>query len=109
MFIDARVSIAELLESSRHGDQREIRRIASFDFIPRQWRRDPRIWPGTHRVRCGNGTIFGVLVVIDEHPLALFLPPLTRGECRRTLLHLARQSESGEAYLIEAPVGLDSH
>ncbi len=109
MFIDARVPIAELLESSGHGDQREIRRIAVLDFIPRQWRRDARIWLRAHRVRGGNRTIFSVLVVIDEHSLALFLPPLTRGECRRTLLDFPGQCESREAYFIEAPVGLDAH
>jgi len=48
-----------------------------------------------------------VLVVVEEHALALLLPPLRRRDLGRALLDLARQRERGASHLGERPARLD--
>src|SRR5690606_28458033 len=44
-----------------------------------------------------------VLVVVEEDAVALFLPPLARGDLRRAALDLAGEREGGASDLIERP------
>src|SRR5688572_31786286 len=74
--IYAGVTVTELLEALGHGGKGEIGRIAVRDLFPRERRRDPRIGCRPYRIGGCHGAVLGVLVVIDEDALALFLPPL---------------------------------
>src|SRR5262245_21959879 len=103
MLIDPRVQIAEFLEARGHRGQREIRRVAVSNFVPCERCRDARVWGWPHRIRRGDGAILGVLVVVDEHPVALLLPPLAGGERRRTFLDFTRERERSTPHFIEAP------
>src|SRR5688572_18466365 len=100
--------VAELLEARGHAGEREIARVAAVDLIPRKRRRDARLRGRTHRVRGSDGAILCVLVVVDEDAVALFLPPLARGELRRPALHVAGERQSGAAHLVEGPAPLDA-
>ena len=57
----------------------------------------------------GDRAVLRVLVVVEEHAVALFLPPLARRERRRAPLDLARQRQRGAAHLVERPAPLDAH
>ena len=57
----------------------------------------------------GHGAVAGVLVVVDEHPLAaLLLPPLRRGERRHLALDGPGQRQRGAPHLGEVPPRLDA-
>ena len=66
-------------------------------------RRHARVRRRAHRVRGSDGAVLRVLVVVDEHAVALLLPPLAGGELRRATLDLARQRQRRAAHLVEAP------
>src|SRR5439155_16271956 len=78
---DARVAL-------RHGDHREIRRIGLGDFAPFERRRNTRVGRRPNGVSTGDGTVFRVLVVVDEHAVSLFLPPFAGRERRHAVLDL---------------------
>ena len=82
--------------------QREVGRIAVVDLVPGQRRRDARVGRRPHRVGAGDGAVLRVLVVVEEHAVALFLPPLAGGERRRAPLDLARKRQRGAPHLVEA-------
>src|SRR5438477_12018766 len=106
--IDAGVRIANLRESRRHCLHREVGGIADDDLVPRDGCGDARIGLRPHGVRRGYGAILGVLVVVDEHAVALFLPPFAGGQRRRPALHLARERERRAAHLDECPAPLEA-
>src|SRR5207245_11446762 len=76
--LDSRMAIAQLREALGHSGEREIGRVGARHFVPAERRRDPRIGRGPYRVGGGHGPVFGVLVVVHEHAVALFLPTLAR-------------------------------
>ena len=90
-------------EARGHGSQREIRRVAITNLVPGERRRDTCIGRRPYRVRGGDGTILGVLVVIDEHTVALLLPPLAGGERRCAPLDFTRECERGAAHFVKVP------
>ena len=50
----------------------------SAHLVPAQAARHARVGRRAHRVGGGDGAVAGVLVVVDEHAVALLLPPLAR-------------------------------
>jgi hypothetical protein len=106
--IDVGVRIADCRQPSWHGCHGEIGGIARVDLLPRDGSRNAGVGLRAHRVRRRDGTIFCVLIEIDEDPMSLFLPPFAGRERRRSSLHLARQGQCRPAYLDERPPLLDS-
>jgi len=53
--------------------------------------------------------ILGILIVIDEHALPLFFPPLARREPLAAPLDVAGQRERGAPHIVEAPFPLNTH
>ncbi len=69
-------------------------------------RRDARVGRGPHRVGGCDRAILGVLVVVDEHAVALLLPPLAGGKTRCARFDFARERERAAAHFVEAPAWL---
>ena len=65
-------------EPRRHRRQREVGGLAVVDLVPGQRRRHARVGRRPHRVGAGDRAVLRVLVVVEEHAVALFLPPLAR-------------------------------
>src|SRR5436190_21856935 len=103
------MSVADRGEALRHRSQREVLRVGSIDLVPVEWRGDPRVGSGSYRISRRDRAIFRVLIVVDEHPLPLFLPPFAGCNTRRTTLHFARQGQRRTPDLVEPPPGLDPH
>ena len=82
MLVDARVPVADLGEARRHRREREVRGLAGVDLVPGQRRRHARVRRRPHRVGARHRAVLRVLVVVEEHAVALFLPPLARGQSR---------------------------
>src|SRR4051812_25875782 len=101
--------VAELGESSRHGREREVGRIALVDLVPAE--RRGYSGGGRRRDRVGGrpGAILRVLIVIHEPPVALFFPPLAGGNGGRPSLHLASQRQRCPADLVKTPARHDAH
>ena len=74
----------------------------------RERRRDPRVRERPDRVRRGDRPVLRVLVVVEEHAVALLLPPLRGGDRRRPPLDVARDREGGPANLRVRPLPLDA-
>src|SRR5205807_6816525 len=87
------MAIGQLREALGHGGEREIGRVDARHLVPVERRRDPRLGRRPHRVGGGHGAVLGVLVVVHEHAVALFLPPLARRERGGAALHVARQRQ----------------
>ena len=81
----------------------------SNELVPGHGRRDPPVGLRAHRVGAGHRAVLGVLVVVEEHAVALLLPPLAGGEAGRPPLHLAGEGEGGAPHLRERPAGMDPH
>ena len=107
--IDPRMPIAQSLEPCGHRRQREIARLAVGDFGPVERCRHRGFRRRAHRVGRCDGAVLGVLVVVDEHAVALLLPPLARRELRRATLDVAGERERRAAHLIERPALRDAH
>src|SRR5438105_1939618 len=101
------MAIAQPLESARHRRQREIARLAVRYLLPVERRRHRRFGRRAHRVGRRDGPVLRVLVVVDEHAVALLLPPLARRELWRATLDLARERKRREPDFIETPLPLD--
>src|SRR5262249_34415326 len=82
--------------------------IAVSDFVPGERRRDTRVPGWAHRVRSGDGAVFGVLVVVDEHALPFLFPPLAGGDLRGTPFDFACQRERAAAQFVETPAPFKS-
>ncbi len=52
-----------------------------------------------HRIRCRNGAILGVLVVVEKDAVPLFLPPLARGDRWCAALDFAREGQRRATHL----------
>jgi len=69
------------LRTARYRRDREIAQFALGQLVPGHRRRDASVGHRPHRVRRCDRSILGVLVVVDEDAVALFLPPLARAIC----------------------------
>ena len=103
------MAIADRPEALRHGREREVGGVCCVHLVPRERRRYARVRGRPHRIGRSDGAVLGVLVVIDEHAVALFLPPLAGGELRGAPLDLARQRQRRPAHFAETPAPLDAH
>src|SRR5437764_918640 len=103
MAIDRRVPIADFRNARGHRRKREIARIAVVELVPLQRSRDASVRRGPYRVGGGNRAVLRVLVVVEEHPVTLFLPPFARGQRRDTVFDLASQGEGRTPYHLERP------
>ena len=92
--VHVRVRIADLREALRNREHGEVGRIAVGDLVPVKRRGHARVGKRAHRIRRARGAILGVLVVVEEHAVALFLPPFRSGERRRAPLDRARQARA---------------
>ena len=68
----------------------------------------PGVGRGPHRVGRSHGAVEGVLVEVDEHALAFFLPPSCGRQVRRPPLHLAGHRLCGQPDELERPPPLDA-
>ncbi len=84
------VRIADLREARRHGEHGKIRRIALRHLVPMKRRGHAGVGQRPHRVRGAGRPILGVLVVVQEHAVAFFLPPFRTGQRRNAPLHRTR-------------------
>ena len=73
----------------------------------RERARHARVGGRADRVAGGDGAVARVLVVVDEHAVALLLPPLARREVGRAALDLARQGERRAADAQRVPLRHD--
>ena len=74
----------------RHRREREVARLAGVDLVPRQGSGYARVRGRPHRIRGGYRPVLRVLVIVDEHAMALFLPPLARCNAGSPPLYLTR-------------------
>src|SRR5579883_550950 len=64
---------------------------------------------GPHGIGRCDGAVTGVLVVVDEHPLAaLLLPPPGGGHVGHAAFDLAGERQCGAAHTEEVPLRLDA-
>ena len=70
---------------------------------PAQRRRHPCVRTWSDRVRRRGRMVLGVLVVVYEHAVALFFPPLAGGNLGRTSFDFAGQGDRGAANFGERP------
>src|SRR4029453_13329392 len=107
--VDACMTIANFGKTLRHGRQREITRLGCVELVPRHRSRHTRLGRGPHRIRSGDGSVLGVLVVVEEYAQTFLFPPFARRQVRRPPLDLARQRKSATPHLVERPLPLDAH
>src|SRR6516225_7319023 len=55
------------------------------------------------------GPVLGVLVVVEEDPMAFLLPPFAAREVGRAPFHLTREGQRRASHLLETPAPLDTH
>ncbi len=76
-------------------------------LVPGQRRRHARVRQRPDRVGGRDGAVLGVLVVVDEDPVPLLLPPLRRGQVGSAPLDLPRHRHRRPAHVGERPAGRD--
>src|SRR5439155_23108866 len=75
MLVDRRAGVAARLEAIGHGEDGESAGLGVGYLVPRQRAGDPAVRGGPHAIRGSERPVAGVLVVVDEHAAAFFLPP----------------------------------
>jgi len=94
-------------EAAGDGVDGEPLRLAAGHLVPVQGRRDTGIGGRADGVGRGDGPILRVLVVVEEDPVPLLLPPLGGGDLGSPSLHLPREGDRGPAHLGVGPAPLD--
>ena len=107
--VDPAPRVADPGEPLGHRRDRERLGLAARDLVPGQRRRDARVGQRPDRVGRGDGSVLGVLVVVEEDAVALLLPPLRRRPSGHARLDVARQRQSRAADLGIRPATLDAH
>ena len=105
--LDTRSRVADRGKARRYRVDREGLGLDGRHLVPGQWGGDPRVRQRPHGIGGRHGAVLGVLVVVEEDPVPLLLPPLGRGEIRHTPLHVPREGERRPADLRERPARLD--
>src|SRR5215207_7086072 len=99
--------VAVALEPTRDAGEREPVGLDVVELLPADGRRDLAARAGPRRPRAEHGLVRGVLVVIDEDaPAALLLPPGRSEEVGAPALELARRRDRGGADRVGVPAGL---
>ena len=104
--VEARCQIAPFGKPARHRTNREVGGVASGHLVPAQGSGYARLRQRAHRVGGGHRAILGVLVVVQEHPFALLLPPLAGRPAGRAPLHLAGHRQRRPAHFAESPLAV---
>ncbi len=97
--VHAGVRIADLREALRNREHRKVGRIAIRDLVPVKRRGNARVGQRPHRICGTGGPVLRVLVVVEEHAVALLFPPFRTGQCGHAPLDCARQSNGRAAHL----------
>ncbi len=98
-----------LLEPRRDGVEPKLGRIDVGHLVPLERAGDAGVGHRAHGVGGGDGAVAGVLVVVDEDPVALLLPPLAGRQLRDPALDLAGQGQGRPPHLGEVLLGLHPH
>ena len=101
--VDAFGRIADSGKPCRHRVDGECAGLTVRHLGPAQRRRHPCVRTWSDRVRRRGRMVLGVLVVVDEHAVALFFPPLAGGNLGRTSFDFAGQGDRGAANFGERP------
>src|SRR5919108_276702 len=96
LVVDVGRGIADCAQAVGHGVEPQVARLHVGHLVPAHGARHARVRRGAHGVAGGDRAVAGVLVVVDEHAVALLLPPLARGEGGRPALDLPRERQRGE-------------
>src|SRR5579875_1882962 len=107
--VDVPMRVTPFSETPRHAKDGEIARLAVGYLMPIKRRGHASIGQRAHRIRRARGAILRVLVVIEEHAVALLLPPFGAGQRRGAALDFARERQRGPAHLVEGPARMNSH
>ncbi len=107
--VDVGRGVADRAQPLRHVVDPEVARLGVRDLVPRERARHARVRRRPDGVAGGDGAVARVLVVVDEHAVALLLPPLGGGQVGGAALHLARHRQRRPAHLEEVPLRLDPH
>ena len=104
-----RMRVADRREPRRDRSHRKVGWVHLRHLRPGQRRGHPRIRQRPHRVSARRRPVLRVLVVVQKHPVPLFLPPL-RGRKRRHLtFHGPSQRQSRPPHLRKTPLRQDRH
>ena len=105
--VHLRPRVADRCEPRRDGADGVVRRIAGGHFRPGQRRGYPGVRDRADGIGGSDRAVLGVLVVVHEDAVPLFLPPLGRGQLGCPPLDLPRHRDGGAAHLAELPARLD--
>ena len=109
LLVDGRRGVAALAQARGDRLQAQLGRLDVGDLVPLQRTGHARVGDRPDRVGGGDGAVAGVLVVVDEHALALLLPPAAGRPAGHPPLDLPRQRERRAAHFFEALDRLDAH
>ena len=107
--VDVGGRVADRAQAFGHGVDAQVAGLDVRHLVPLERARHARVRRRAHRVAGRDGAVARVLVVVDEHAVALLLPPLARRQVGRAPLDLARQRERGAPHLEVLPQRLDPH
>jgi hypothetical protein len=99
--------ITQLRVALRHRLQCEIAELAGWHFLPGERSGDPAVGRGSHGIGRSDGSILGILIVVDEDTVTLLLPPLAGDELGSTTLGVSGERQGGAPYVVEAPPRFD--
>src|SRR5437764_5304757 len=105
--VDGRRRIADLPHAGGNGVQPELRGLDVRNLVPLEWAGDAGIGGRADGVGGRHRAVARVLVVVDEDPVSLLLPPLARRELRDPSLDLAGEGERRAPDLGDSVFGLD--
>src|SRR5262245_52119516 len=93
----------------RHRRQGQVVGVGVAQLVPRQRRRHLAADPRPHGPGAEDGLVRGVLVVVDEDPLApLLLPPRGGDDVGVAALELAGGCHGGRPHLVRVPARLEA-
>ena len=105
--VHARRGVADRREPGGHGVDGELLGPAAGHLVPGQRGGHAGVRSGPDRVGGGHRAVLGVLVVVHEHAVPLFLPPPGRGDLRGPPLDLPGHRHRRGPDLVERPARLD--
>ena len=101
--------IAEFREALRNCEDGEVGWLAVGDLMPVKRCGHAGVRKRAHGIRGACRAILRILVVVEEHAVTLFLPPLRAGQTGRAPLDCTRQRERRATYLAEGPALFDPY
>src|ERR1700728_3601171 len=100
--------IANFRETLGHRQYGKVGWLAVRYLVPMEGRGYSSIRNRAHGIGGAGRSILGVLIIIQEHPMTLFLSPFRSCQGGHTTLDFTRKSKRGAAHLVERPALLDS-